>query len=59
MARIRLGGVVPALQCIERRGDPRGKGGQLVPQPGGAIRLSPNDEKWEERGRETMENIGG
>lgn len=30
----------------ERRGDPRGKAGELVPQPEGAIRLSPNYERW-------------
>jgi hypothetical protein len=33
----------------ERRGDPRGKDGKLVPQPGGALTLSPNYEKWKHR----------
>jgi len=33
----------------ERRGDPRGQGGRLVPQPEGAIRLSPNYYRWKER----------
>ena len=30
----------------ERRGDPRGQGGQLVPQPDGALALSPNYDRW-------------
>ena len=33
----------------ERRGDPRGRGGQLVPQPDGALSLSPNYARWRER----------
>lgn len=33
----------------ERRGDPRGRGGKLVPQPQGAMRLSPNYQRWKER----------
>jgi arylsulfatase len=33
----------------EERGDPRGKGGQLVTQPGGALQLSPNYHKWRKR----------
>jgi arylsulfatase A-like enzyme len=30
----------------EERGDPRGKNGKLVPQPEGALKLSPNYERW-------------
>lgn len=30
----------------EQRGDPRGQNGELVPQPKGAIKLSPFYEKW-------------
>ena len=33
-------------QGNEERGDPRGQGGQLVPQPEGALRLSPNYSRW-------------
>ena len=33
----------------ERRGDPRGQGGRLVTQPDGALRLSPNYERWQAR----------
>lgn len=33
----------------EERGDPRGRNGQLVPQPSGALELSPNYFKWKER----------
>lgn len=33
-------------QVNEERGDPRGQGGQLVPQPEGALRLSPNYSRW-------------
>jgi arylsulfatase A-like enzyme len=33
----------------ERRGDPRGRDGQLVPQPDGALSLSPNYARWKER----------
>ena len=36
----------------ERRGDPRGQGGRLVPQPDGALSLSPNYAKWRGRARE-------
>ena len=32
----------------EQRGDPRGAGGKLVPQPDGALRLSPNYQRWKE-----------
>lgn len=35
-----------------RRGDPRGQGGKLVPQPNGAISLSPYYEKWKQRAEE-------
>ena len=33
----------------EERGDPRGRNGKLVPQPDGALALSPNYEKWKQR----------
>ncbi|HET7558621.1 MAG TPA: arylsulfatase [Limnochordia bacterium] len=33
----------------ERRGDPRGQDGRLVPQPQGALSLSPNYACWKER----------
>lgn len=33
----------------EKRGDPRGRDGTLVPQPNGAIALSPNYHRWKER----------
>jgi arylsulfatase len=36
-------------QINERRGDPRGHNGRLVPQPQGALRLSPSYQKWRER----------
>ena len=36
----------------ERRGDPRGQDGKLVPQPQGALRLSPYYEKWKRRAEE-------
>ena len=36
-------------QINEERGDPRGQNGKLVPQPQGAIKLSPNYFKWKER----------
>jgi arylsulfatase A-like enzyme len=36
----------------ERRGDPRGRDGQLVPQPDGALRLTPNYHKWKRRAEE-------
>ncbi len=32
----------------EKRGDPRGQNGELVPQPDGALSLSPNYQKWKE-----------
>ena len=32
----------------ENRGDPRGQNGELVPQPDGALSLSPNYQKWKE-----------
>jgi arylsulfatase A-like enzyme len=35
-------------QINEERGDPRGQNGELVPQPDGALRLSPNYQKWKE-----------
>jgi arylsulfatase len=33
----------------EKRGDPRGQDGRLVPQPDGALHLSPNYAKWQEK----------
>ncbi|MDA0745264.1 MAG: arylsulfatase [bacterium] len=36
-------------QINEERGDPRGKNGRLVPQPNGALTLSPNYQKWKDR----------
>ena len=39
-------------QVNEERGDPRGKGGQLVPQRGGALALSHNYRRWKERAEE-------
>lgn len=33
----------------EERGDPRGHGGRLVPQPQGALRLSPNYARWRDQ----------
>jgi arylsulfatase len=37
----------------ERRGDPRGQNGELVPQPDGAISLSPYYRKWKEQAEAT------
>ncbi|MCZ6633902.1 MAG: arylsulfatase [bacterium] len=39
----------------ERRGDPRGQNGQLVPQPDGALSLSPNYTKWKEQAAALMD----
>jgi len=36
----------------EERGDPRGQGGKLVHQPNGALKLSPNYEKWKKAAAE-------
>lgn len=36
----------------ERRGDPRGKNGRLIPQPDGVMSLSPNYWKWKQRADE-------
>ena len=36
----------------QARGDPRGKHGALVPQPDGALTLSPNYDKWKQRAEE-------
>ena len=33
----------------ENRGDPRGRDGELVVQPQGALALSPNYQRWRER----------
>ncbi len=38
----------------ERRGDPRGSEGRLVPQPSGAITLSPNYWKWKQKAEESV-----
>ena len=39
----------------EERGDPRGQNSTLVPQPDGALTLSPNYQRWKERAEELME----
>ena len=39
----------------EKRGDPRGQDGKLVPQPDGALSLSPNYQKWKERGQAILD----
>ena len=39
----------------EQRGDPRGQNGQLVPQPDGALSLSPNYTKWKEQAAALMD----
>jgi arylsulfatase A-like enzyme len=39
----------------EERGDPRGRDGALVPQPDGALTLSPNYWKWKQRADELEE----
>ncbi len=41
----------------ERRGDPRGCNGELVPQPDGALRLSPNYHRWKKRARAQMADL--
>ena len=41
----------------ENRGDPRGQNGQLVPQPEGAITLTPNYYKWKERADVEIERL--
>ena len=38
----------------ENRGDPRGKDGELVPQPDGALTLSPRYDEWKQRALEVM-----
>ena len=38
----------------EQRGDPRGKGGDLVIQPDGALRLSPRYDEWKQRAAELI-----
>ncbi|MCA9436028.1 MAG: arylsulfatase [Candidatus Omnitrophica bacterium] len=38
----------------EERGDPRGQGGRLVPQPNGALKLSPNYDRWKQAAKEEM-----
>ena len=43
----------------ERRGDPRGQAGRLVPQPEGALRLSPNYYRWKERAEEVVQDWKG
>ena len=39
----------------ETRGDPRGRDGQLIPQPNGAFSLSPNYEKWRDAAQKQMD----
>lgn len=41
----------------EHRGDPRGQNGRLVPQPDGALRLSPNYQKWKTRADALSETL--
>ena len=41
----------------EKRGDPRGQDGKLVPQPDGALTLSPNYQKWKKEGQEEIERV--
>ena len=43
----------------EQRGDPRGRDGRLVPQPNGALQLSPNYYRWKERADEMMREWRG
>ncbi len=43
----------------EKRGDPRGKNGKLVPQPDGALTFSPNYARWKQRGEQIIGNNGG
>jgi arylsulfatase A-like enzyme len=38
----------------EQRGDPRGQAGRLVPQPDGALSLSPNYARWRDRAAASM-----
>ena len=40
----------------EQRGDPRGLSGQLVSQPEGALRLSPNYARWRDRAAATIQD---
>lgn len=39
----------------ENRGDPRGKNGELVPQPEGALKLSPKYDEWKQRAIEMVD----
>ena len=43
----------------EGRGDPRGQGRRLVPQPVGALRLWPSYERWNARAAETIRGWRG
>lgn len=43
-------------QINETRGDPRGQNGQLVPQPEGALRLSPFYERWRARAQQAAKS---
>ena len=43
----------------EQRGDPRGAGGELVPQPDGALALSPNYARWKVLADEQMADLPG
>ena len=39
----------------ENRGDPRGQNGALVPQPDGALTLSPKYKEWKQRAQELIQ----
>lgn len=43
----------------EKRGDPRGQAGCLVPQPDGALRLSPNYACWRDRAAASIQDWRG
>lgn len=43
----------------EQRGDPRGQGGRLVPQPDGALNLSPNYARWRDAAAEQIRDWRG
>tara|TARA_B100000809_G_scaffold16917_1_gene15100 strand:- start:470 stop:877 length:408 start_codon:yes stop_codon:yes gene_type:complete len=43
----------------ETRGDPRGQGGELVPQTDGALRLSPNYARWRDRAQASIQDWRG
>ncbi|MBT4096228.1 MAG: hypothetical protein HOE86_01200, partial [Gemmatimonadetes bacterium] len=43
----------------EERGDPRGQAGQLVAQPDGALRLSPNYARWRDQAAQRVAHWQG